>query len=317
MNEVQTQKNALASFRQAVKSREAQIWESRAEYLKTEQPRYFEKAMLYIAQQESLVQLIGTQEGRTSIMSCLISACQLGLEFGGMYPQAYIVPFKQKCSDGKYHKVGTLIPSAVGYKTIAMTEPRVIMDAFTRCVYSNEDCRIDFSSGRVHHEFDVIKHGGNKGDFLGVYATVYTMDDLQVPLYMSKKDIEAVRNSTPTYKAGYKSDAWEQHFEAMAQKTVMKKALKPFVTTKSALASLYQRDGENANHTINLTEDQAQEYREQPIEDRVLSGMGEEPPEVREEPPIVAKEKQIPPESAGEHTNQKPSGKAEDQKPIF
>jgi phage RecT family recombinase len=306
MSDLQTQKNALASFRQAVKSREAAIWESRAEYLNTEQPRYFEKAMLYIAQQESLVELIGTHQGRTSIMSCLISACQLGLEFGGMYPQAYIVPFKQKCSDGKYHKVGTLIPSAVGYKTIAMTEPRVIMDAVTRCVYSNDECRIDFSTGQVNHEYDVIKHGGEKGDFLGVYAVVYTLDDMQVPLYMSRKDIESVRDSTPTYKAGYKSDAWEQHFEAMAEKTVIKKALKPFVTTKSALASLYQRDGETGAETVVMTEERAKEYRESPIEDRVLTGMGEEPP-------IVAKEKQPgnqdqkkQPESAGDQSSTKP-----------
>lgn len=274
--DVQTRRTWPDVFRGMVEKRRTEIWQTRAACLKAEEPVYFKKAMIYILGEDLLQPLLATTVGKKSILDCLINACQLGLEFGGQYPQAYILPFKKRV-DGKYVQVATLIPTAIGFKSVALSDPPIIKSIKSAFVCENETCSIDYETGSVKHGFNVIKHGGDRGEILGFYAVVVDLDDNQIVTYMSVKDVNKVRDNTPIYKAGGKSSAWMNFYPDMGLKTVTKKALKAFVPNKDALARLYKQDeNQEPVEPAVMTSEQAEDYKTKPIEERVMSQLHDE-----------------------------------------
>lgn len=226
--------STIAVVKTAIEKRRESIWLQKAGYLQTEKQAWFEKALLYISGEDYLMKTLSTGQGQAALIRCLFDACSLGLEFGGPYPQAYIVPFKGE---------PTLIPTAAGMKAIAMSSPAVIQDITYALVRKNEYCSIDIGAGTVQHSFDPIKYGGEQGEIVGAYAVVEKLSGSTVVTYMSKKQIEAIRDSTPAYKKGGVSDAWEKFFPDMALKTVVKKALKPFMGMKNKAAVVDYEEG--------------------------------------------------------------------------
>lgn len=271
-------------FQNLIEKRMKNIWSMKAGNITKDMNRWKIEAMTYVMSQETLKPLLSTKEGQASILKCFYDACNIGLSFGGMYPQCYIVPFKNKKKGGV--KEGALIPSANGLKTIAMSDPAVISDVVARAVYSNENFTLDYSTGEAPHTFDPMAHS-EKGDFVGVYAQVKDTGGKKSVVFMNKKELDALKNKSF-------GQFWTNFYEQMALKTVVKKALKPYLPLKEALSKVYGFDGEKVA---------PDDYSEKPIGDRVADSIQPVPvPECadKDDPPEEIVQTAVPTEDVGD-----------------
>jgi recombination protein RecT len=155
-----------------------------------------------------------TQE---SIARVAITAAELGLDISGTLGDAYVVPFSNKVQD-QWRMTAQLI---IGYRGLARLARQA---GGVARIESNVVCEND--------EFDLVegtefrltyrKGRGERGKAVGAYALVQFTDGSFQAEYMSRDDIEAVRNNS---KSG-KSPAWVNHWGEMARKTVFRRLAK-------------------------------------------------------------------------------------------
>lgn len=213
------------------------LWQIKASYLTEGQEIYFKRALLNIMENKDIVELSKTLPGAGSILRCISSALQMGLQIGGQVPQAHIVAMPTK--DGRK---ATLIPTLNGYRFISLSSPPVLSDFFISAVYLEElkDFKIDKPAGIVTH---FLFPGDNRGPLIGVYAILEDLNGKKRADWMTRTEIENVRNfHSPAYKAylagNIKQDkcAWETDFDQQAIKTAGKRFLKPYAALKEGLA---------------------------------------------------------------------------------
>jgi phage RecT family recombinase len=244
MAEQQKSKNALITM---VDQKKEGMWQLRATYMPNiNMEVYFKRALIDILQNNKLVPITKTEVGISSIMNCIVDALQLGLQIGGTMPQAYIVPFKDKNGN----TLAELIPTAVGYKFICITEPNKVMNDFSiRAVYDGEDFSLDYGAGTVKHTYD----GKAKlGKLIGVYCIIVELNDKKRIEYMNAEEIEKVRNNHSSAWKAVKDNrmkkedcAWFTDPDAQYIKTAAKRFLKPYAAMKEGLAmALAVDDGE-------------------------------------------------------------------------
>jgi len=206
------------------------LWELKANHLSEEKEIYFKRALVSIMHTEGLNGLISTEKGASSILYCISQALQMGLQLGGHIPQAHIVPYKDKAE---------LVPTAEGYKFIALCEPKIIKDFHVRSVHENEKFEIDYAENTVQHSYDGKKP---KGQLVGVWARIVDLRGNKIIEYMARHEIEEIRNNhSKSYQAYVAKKipkqlcAWETDFNQQAMKTAVKRFLKPFVSLKEGL----------------------------------------------------------------------------------
>lgn len=168
----------------------------------------------------------------TSLVGSILQCSQLGLEPGATLGNAYLIPFNRKVKekDGSFKTVKEC-QFMIGYRgmlELARRSGKVLSFA-VRPVYENDV--FEFSYGLVekcHH----IPTLGDKGEFLGAYANIKLRDDSSYFEFMSKADINKIRDSSIAYsswlkygKSG-KKPIWEDNYEEMAKKTVVRHVFK-------------------------------------------------------------------------------------------
>jgi recombinational DNA repair protein RecT len=246
-----------------LKEQKVNIWNAKASYLNEKQDIYFKRALINIFENDDILALSQTEVGAKSILRCLAAALQMGLQIGGQIPQAYVVamPVKDKTS-GKYIKKATLIPTLAGYKFIALSDPPILQDVFISAAYEKETISINKPAGIVNHELSL---GEDRGKLVGVYAILTNLNGTVRADWMSRKEIENVRNTrSPSYKAfldkklSRDNCTWETDFDQQAIKTAGKRFLKPYAALKEGLYMALACDEEK---TVNPVEGD--------IEDRV------------------------------------------------
>jgi len=266
------------------KSRDA-IWKQKANWLSQEKSSWFERALVYISGESYLLQSMGSKEGQFAVLKCLMNACSLGLQFGGMYPQAYIVPFAG---------VPTLIPTAAGLKSIVLSNPAVVASINSSLIYTNDKCSIDLAAGQVVHSFDPIRHSGKRGDCVGGYAIVTDLKGYNHVTYMGLEDINRSRDMSPSWKKSKDGSVWGKFWPEMAEKTIIKKAVKPFLPMKdSRLQAIEEED----DRTV-LNSDDLEAYQEMNISERVSMQMDQGAPPA--DPQQQEKEKPVITEGSGD-----------------
>jgi|GEM_PF-4343088 len=246
-----------------VEQKKSSLWEIKASFLNEKQDVYFNRALLSISQNNDLMALARTKPGATSLFMCISRALQMGLQIGGQIPQAYIVPMKN---------TATLIPTADGFKFIALSDPPILKRFTVRAVYEGEKFNLNFATGEVTHEID---YKTKRGRLMGVYAMLVELDGTSIAEYMPVADIEKIRDTHSIYFKNFKKGPWVDDFDMMCLKTAAKRFLKPYAALKEGInleSFLKDEDGPDER----LIEDRASSILDDAIEAEAIVEMNAE-----------------------------------------
>ena len=191
------------------------------------------RAFLYVANNENLTEVIGSRKGIYSVVKCWEKAATMGVWFGGQFPMAHLVPFKDKSQT----KVCELIITADGYKHTAKHGPQpVIRDLQYGVVRDGDKITIDQTEGKVNHVFDPLKP---RGKVLGVWGIITQIDGREVACWMSYPDIIKIRDTHSIFWKLYQSGPWKDDEEMMCVKTAIKRFLRSYAAEAEGLAQMY------------------------------------------------------------------------------
>lgn len=159
-----------------------------------------------------------TQLSPQSVFDCCMEAAQLNLTPDGVLGEAYLVPFKDKC---------TLIPGYRGLMQLARRSGE-ISSIEARVVHQLD--KFEFAFG-LEPKLVHVPSTDESGAISHVYCVVRLKDGGKQWDVMTKSDVDKIRNRS---RAG-KSGPWVTDYEAMALKTVIKRTLKlcPMATVES------------------------------------------------------------------------------------
>ena len=161
-----------------------------------------------------------------SFMAALMTAAQLGLEPNTPLGQAYLIPFNNSRKDsrtGQWNKVKE-VQFQLGYKGLIELAHRsgqfqVIM---AQAVHANDEFRYELGLDPKLVHVPVLDNRGDVILYYGMYRLTNGGYGMEV---MSKSDITAHRNKFSQASLKGKSP-WDDNFDAMAKKTVLKQLLK-------------------------------------------------------------------------------------------
>lgn len=161
-----------------------------------------------------------------SILGCLLTASQLGLELGGVLGQSYAIPYKDICT------------FQMGYQGLLELAYRSgeILKVTAREVYENDF--FDYQYG-TNEYITHIPEKDDRGQLTHVYAVVHLRNGQKEFKVLSKPEIERFRMSSQAAKSSY--SPWNDWYEAMAKKTVIKQVLK-YLPKSSELQRTIQLD---------------------------------------------------------------------------
>lgn len=147
-----------------------------------------------------------------SVVRSVIESASLGLMCDGILGQAYLVPFKNKC---------TLI---IGYKGLIDLARRSgeVASIEAHVVYKGDDFDFAFGMDRKLAHVPAQMVGREPGDPFAVYAVVrFKSGEIYFDV-MFRDEVEKIRKAAP----GGNSDAWVNHWNEMARKTVLRRVCK-------------------------------------------------------------------------------------------
>lgn len=144
-----------------------------------------------------------------SLVGAVIQCSQLGLEPGGVLGHAYLIPFGNECQ------------FIVGYRGMIDLARRSgqIVSVSAHEVYSND--KFEYCYGideKCIHQPAI----GERGEFIGAYSVVKLKDGGHQFEFMSKHEIEKIRNKSKAKNNG----PWVTNYEEMAKKTVIRRIFK-------------------------------------------------------------------------------------------
>jgi recombination protein RecT len=147
-----------------------------------------------------------------TFLSAMMQSAQLGLEPNTPLGQAYLIP---------YNNHGVMEASfQLGYKGMIDLARRAGTQVEAHEVHAND--KFEYSYG-LHPSLTHEPVMTNRGDVIAYYA-VWRNDEQFGFEVMSKEDVIAHKNKFA--KAASAGSPWQTNFDAMALKTVLKKALK-------------------------------------------------------------------------------------------
>lgn len=163
---------------------------------------------------------------QNSFLGALMQAAQLGLEPNTPLGQAYLIPYGNECQ------------FQLGYKGILDLVHRS-GDISTVAAYTvHENDKFEYSYGLE----PVLIHKPamqDRGAAIAYYAYYKTRDGGFGFEVMSRDDVE---KHAKRFSKAYGSGPWRDHFDEMAKKTVLKKALK-YAPVKTDFARAIETDG--------------------------------------------------------------------------
>lgn len=225
-----------------------------------------QRALVHVSTNDDLRPVLQTKKGIFSIYKELAKAAQMGLQIGGQFPHAYLVPFQGK--------VGLII-TADGYTFSAAHGPGAVLKypPKVHVVHENDDLRINEAAGE--YEFNTEPFG-ERGKVVGYFTKLEYRDGrIEIPTVTR----EAVESIAKNY-GNTNSPAYKKSPEDMYYKTAAKKLLKKAAAESEGLAMLYD---------VEMAEPPEDDYAERPVSERVASrtdtiiGQYEEPEEEPEE----------------------------------
>ena len=147
-----------------------------------------------------------------TLQNAIINVASIGISLNPALKHAYLVPRKGGvCLDVGY----------MGLLHLAQSSG-VILWGQSKLVYSNDTYENNGLSKEPTHKTTPF---GDRGNVIGVYCTVKTIDGDFLTDEMSVADVYAIRDRSDGYKSG-KSSPWKTDEGEMIRKTVVKRAYK-------------------------------------------------------------------------------------------
>jgi recombination protein RecT len=187
-----------------------------------------------------------------SLLGAVVQAAQLGLSPDGVLGEAYLVPFYN--GKKKTYEVSFI----VGYKglvSLAMRSGQVA--SFQgRVVYDSD--HFEYELGL--NEKLIHKPSGKKGNITHAYAVLKFNNGGQMFELMSKDELDQIRDKSQNHisaKKFNKPSVWDEYYEEMAKKTVVRKLAKlaplsPEFQTAVALDEQAEVLNKSQNNVMNL-----------------------------------------------------------------
>lgn len=150
-----------------------------------------------------------------SLLACVMTCAQLGLEPDQFLGQAYLVPFKDT-KNGSV--ICTLIPGYRGYIALARRSGEV-QSVSSQVVYTNDHFMLQYG---IDEKLEHIPAEGERGDVKGAYVVFKYKDGSYSFDYMAKGDIDKIRKRSKSANDG----PWVTDYDEMAKKTVIKRHVK-------------------------------------------------------------------------------------------
>lgn len=161
---------------------------------------------------------------RFSFLESVVRAAELGLRFAGAGGEAYLIPYKTKC---------TLI---IGYRGLCALARRTgkVIRLEARCVHEKDSFKIEYGdSQKLIHRPSLDQ---DRGDITCVYALGELRGGSVQLEVMTRAQIDQIRARSRAGDTG----PWKTDYEEMARKTVLRRLCKylPFPTAfEDALAA--------------------------------------------------------------------------------
>jgi recombination protein RecT len=150
-----------------------------------------------------------------SLLACVMTCAQLGLEPDQFLGQAYLVPFKDM---KKGVTICTLIPGYRGYIALARRSGE-LQTLSAQVVYSNDEFSLQYGvEDKLIHRPAL----NGRGEMIGAYCVFKYKDGGYSFDWMNKDDIEKIRKRSKAANDG----PWQTDFDEMAKKTVIKRHAK-------------------------------------------------------------------------------------------
>lgn len=144
-----------------------------------------------------------------SLLACVMGCAQLGLEPEPFLGQAYIIP---------YGKEAKLIPGYRGYIALARRSGEV-QSVCAQCVYENDVFELQYG---LDEKLNHVPAEGDRGNVKGAYVIFRYKDGSHSFDYMSKADIDKIRDRSKASNSG----PWVTDYGEMAKKTVIRRHVK-------------------------------------------------------------------------------------------
>jgi recombination protein RecT len=160
-----------------------------------------------------------------SLFAAVMQSAETGLELGSALGHAYLVPYG---NDAKF------IP---GYRGLLDLVRRsgTVKDVQLELVYTKD---VFEREGGFEPKFRHVPSEGDRGDIRGAYCIFRFKDGGCQATYMTKKEIDAIRDGSKARG----SSPWTQHYGQMALKTVVRRACKTAPVSREVAIALGELD---------------------------------------------------------------------------
>lgn len=221
---------------------------------------------------------------RQSLYSSCMKAAADGLVLDGR--EAALVVFKTKDKDGQYREKVQYLPMVAGIIKRARNSGE-ISTVSAHVVYENDI--FEFELGDDEHIRHIPKRHGDRGDPIGAYAIIKLKDGGVQREFMSVPEIEEVRaiSRSGTNKFG----PWVKWWPAMAEKTVLRRALKraPMSTDLEAVLNTDNNDYQFQPQNLHVVTAPPPVSRSEELKQRLAApAEPEEPQPTQNDQPTVA-----------------------------
>ena len=149
-----------------------------------------------------------------SVYGSLILAAQIGLEPSGIKGEAYLVPFKGKC---------TLIPGWRGLVKLALRS-KGVKSLYSHVVYEGDEFKVWLGSElRVEHQPNLT---GERGEIVCAYA-VAKLENGEIDIeVMTRDELEKIRKNASATRGGKDGPAYSEWEDQMYRKAPIRRLAK-------------------------------------------------------------------------------------------
>jgi len=157
-----------------------------------------------------------------SLISCVITSAQLGLEPGGHLGHAYLVPFKTKMKTPQGDRWVNEAQLIIGYRGMISLARRTGSISTFQAEAVFEKDHFVYSYG-LEPRLEHIPATGDRGPFVKAWCLVRFKDGGFQFVVMEKHDIDKIMRNTQS-KGEW--GPWRDHYEEMAKKTAVRRLFK-------------------------------------------------------------------------------------------
>jgi recombination protein RecT len=151
-----------------------------------------------------------------TVYASLITAAQLGLEPSGVRGEAYLVPFKGKC---------TLIPGWRGLIKLALRS-KAVKSIYSHVVLSGDDFVVQLGTDIKIHHVPLMNAGDEVREVIAAYA-VAVLENGQLDVeVMDRFELDRVRDFAASGRGGKDGPAYQQWADQMYRKAPIRRLCK-------------------------------------------------------------------------------------------